>query len=194
MPESSNTRLSADEIQRVLTAARSSRHGVRDYAMLLTIYHHGLRVSEVCRLTQSDLDLDRSQIWIERLKGGQSGAHPVPSSGVRALREYLDLRREEETLHLPCLFLNERGAPLSRNAVYYLIRRAGEAADIGRPLYPHLFRQAAGYKLAKDGHDLQLIQDYLGLRTKRSALLFATPPTSEGGSEQGRFEGLWTEI
>ena len=160
--------------------------------MLLTLYHHGLRVSELCRLTQADIDLEAREIWIERLKGGQSGAHPVPESEVEAIREYLEERRTDGSLGLPALFLNERGAPLSRNAVYYLIRRAGETAGIGRPLYPHLFRHAAGYKLAGDGHDVRLIQEYLGLRSARSALRFVTPP-GESDSGEGRFAGLWTE-
>ena len=160
--------------------------------MLLTLYHHGLRVSELCRLTLSDLDLEGRRIWIERLKGGRSDAHPVPENEATALREYLEERRAEGTLDLPALFLNERGAPLSRNAVYYLIRRAGEVAGIDRPLFPHLFRHAAGYKLARDGHDVRLIQDYLGLRSARSALRFVSPP-GDDGPERDRFAGLWTE-
>ena len=176
----------------MLTAVRSARHGVRDFAMLLTLYHHGLRVSELCQLTQADLDLGRRQIWIDRLKGGRSDAHPVPPNEATALRAYLEVRRAEGSLDLPALFLNERGAPLSRNAVYYLIRRAGEVAGIDRPLYPHLFRHAAGYKLARDGHDVRLIQDYLGLRSARSALRFVSP-AGDGGSGGDRFAGLWTE-
>ncbi|MCB1034096.1 MAG: tyrosine-type recombinase/integrase [Acidobacteria bacterium] len=192
MPKASSSRLTPMEVQKVLTAVRSARHGVRDYAMLLTLYHHGLRVSELCRLTQADLDLEGRMIWIERLKGGRSGAHPVPENEAQALGEYLEERKTEGTLALPALFLNERGAPLSRNAVYYLIRRAGEMAEIGRPLYPHLFRHAAGYKLAGDGHDVKLIQDYLGLRSARSALRFVSPQ-AETGSGDERFAGLWTE-
>ncbi len=191
MPRSPSSRLTPLEVQKILAAARSARHGVRDYAMLLTLYHHGLRVSELCRLTQADLDLEGRQIWIERLKGGRPGAHPVPENEAEALTAYLEERRAEESLDLPALFLNERGSPLSRNAVYYLIRRAGENAEIGRPLYPHLFRHAAGYKLASDGHDVRLIQEYLGLRSARSALRFVTPPGD--GSGEDRFAGLWTE-
>jgi type 1 fimbriae regulatory protein FimB len=65
-------------------------------------------------------------------------------------------------------------------------------AGIDRPLYPHLFRHAAGYKLARDGHDVRLIQDYLGLRSARSALRFVSP-AGDGGSGGDRFAGLWTE-
>ena len=48
--------LTPEDIAAVLRAASEGRHGVRDHAMLLTLYHHGLRVSELCRLTLADLD------------------------------------------------------------------------------------------------------------------------------------------
>jgi site-specific recombinase XerD len=184
--------LTVDEVRAVLRAAGEGRHGVRDHAMLLTLYHHGLRVSELCRLTLADLDLEGRRIWIERLNRGRSGAHPVPADEARALEGYLKARRAEGTLSIPALFVNERRAPLTRNAVYYLVRRAGEAAGLDRPLYPHLLRRAAGCKLVGEGHDVRLVQDYLGLRTARSVLRFVPEPPPEVEKVE-RFTGLWRE-
>jgi site-specific recombinase XerD len=182
----------ADEIRAVLHAAGDSRHGVRDQAMLLTLYHHGLRVTELCRLTLADLDLEGRRIWIERLNRGRPGAHPVPEDEARALEAYLEERASEGTLEIPALFVNERRAPLTRAAVYYLVRKAGEAAGLGRPLYPHLLRRAAGVKLVGEGHDVRLVQDYLGLRTARSVLRFVpeSPPENQRAE---RFKILWRE-
>ena len=86
------TVLTPEEIAAVLRAAGEGRHGVRDHAMLLTLYHHGLRVSELCRLTLADLDLEGRRLWVERLNRGRSGVHPVPEDEARALAAYLDER------------------------------------------------------------------------------------------------------
>lgn len=193
MKTTSTAALTADELSAVLGAAREGRHGVRDHAMLLTLYHHGLRVSELCRLTLPDLNLEAGTLWVERLNRGRAGFHPVPEDEALALRAYLDERRADGTLHLPPLFLNERRATLSRNAVYYLARRAGEAAGLARPLFPHLLRRSAGSKLVGEGHDVRLVQDYLGLRTARSVLRFVGEKPPEGAGAE-RFSGLWGEV
>jgi site-specific recombinase XerD len=184
--------LTAEEVSAVLRAAGDGRHGVRDQAMLLTLYHHGLRVSELCRLALADLDLEGRRIWIERLNRGRSGAHPVPADEAQALEAYLAARASERTLDIPALFVNERRGPLTRAAVYYLVRKAGEAAGLGHPLYPHLLRKAAGIKLVGEGHDVRLVQDYLGLRTARSVLRFVPEQPPENQRAE-RFTILWRE-
>ncbi len=184
--------LTPQEIAAVLRAAGEGRHGVRDHAMLLTLYHHGLRVSELCRLTLPDLDLEGRRLWVERLNRGRSGAHPVPEDEAQALSAYLAEREGQGTLNLPALFLNERRTTLSRNAVYYLVRRAGEAAGLARPLFPHLLRRSTGSKLVGEGHDVRLVQDYLGLRSARSVLRFVgEAPPDDPNAE--RFTALWGE-
>lgn len=184
--------LTPQEIAAVLRAAGEGRHGVRDHAMLLTLYHHGLRVSELCRLTLPDLDIEGRRLWVERLNRGRSGAHPVPEDEAQALSAYLAEREGQGTLNLPALFLNERRATLSRNAVYYLVRRAGEAARLARPLFPHLLRRSTGSKLVGEGHDVRLVQDYLGLRSARSVLRFVGEAPPEDPNAE-RFTALWGE-
>jgi len=181
--------LTPEETAAVLSAASEGRHGVRDHAMLLTLYHHGLRVSELCRLTLADLDLEGRRLWVERLNRGRSGVHPVEA---QALAAYLVEREEQGTLNLPPLFLNERRATLSRNAVYYLVRRAGEAAGLARPLFPHLLRRSTGSKLVGEGHDVRLVQDYLGLRSARSVLRFVGEASLDNPNAE-RFTALWGE-
>jgi site-specific recombinase XerD len=192
MKTSHSDALTPQEIAAVLRAAGEGRHGVRDHAMLLTLYHHGLRVSELCRLTLPDLDLEGRRLWVERLNRGRSGAHPVPEDEAQALSAYLAEREGQGTLNLPALFLNERRATLSRNAVYYLVRRAGEAAGLVRPLFPHLLRRSTGSKLVGEGHDVRLVQDYLGLRSARSVLRFVGEAPPEDPNAE-RFTALWGE-
>ena len=81
---------------------------------------------------------------------------------LRALKRYLALREDS----LPWLFVSERGQPLTRQTVNYLV---GSAADrAGLPwVHPHMLRHSCGFALAKKGYDLRLIQDYLGHRDPR---------------------------
>ena len=76
------------------------------------MYRHGLRVSEAVGLRRDEVDLDRSRLWVRRLKNGLSVEQPVPGDELRAIRRYLAMRRDT----LPWLFLSERGHPLTRQA------------------------------------------------------------------------------
>jgi type 1 fimbriae regulatory protein FimB len=81
--------LTEAEMKRLLDAARGSRHGVRDHAMMLMTYRHGLRVSELIDLRLRDIDLESARLYVRRKKGSLSTHQPIEGDELRALRAWL---------------------------------------------------------------------------------------------------------
>jgi len=154
----SREHLSPSEIDRLIAAAKKlGRHRHRDATMVLMAYRHGLRVSELVSLHWSQVDLWQGQLHVNRLKNGMNTTHPLSGVEIRSLRKIQ--RDYPETQYV---FVTERKSPMTDSTFRKIVARAGEAAELGLPIHPHMLRHSTGFKLANDGHDTRSIQHYLG--------------------------------
>lgn len=141
---------------------------LRDKALLEFMYATGCRVSEACGADLADLDLDERVV---RLTGKGSKQRLVPVGGYArvALRRYLDharpaleTRARSRGPERRALFLNKRGARISRQSVWEIVKLAGERAHIDRPLHPHTLRHSFATHLIQGGADVRTVQELLG--------------------------------
>lgn len=176
--------LTEAEINLFLNAARkSSRHGIRNFAMMLLAYRHGLRVSELVNMRMCDLDLDAGRVFVRRCKNSLSTSQPLDGPELRAVRGWLRERADGPCANSPLLFLSERGR-MTRQAVNYTVAEIGRRARLPLKVHPHMLRHSCGYALANKGCDTRLIQDFLGHRNGRHTQLYTRTAAV-------RFERLW---
>jgi integrase/recombinase XerD len=146
-------------------AADGSPLACRDRAILELLYASGLRASEVICLRVEDIRLDRRYLRCTG-KGGKERLVPLGRPAVQKVRRYLNETRSRLLRrHTPApaaLFLSIRGRPLSRQALWRLVRRHGRAAGLPEGLYPHLFRHTFATHLVEEGADLRVVQELLG--------------------------------
>ena len=174
--------LRPSEVQALMKAAKSfGRNRVRDSAIILLMFRHGLRTAELVALKWSRVDLTSGYLEVRRVKHGHHSVHPLRSPELRALRQ---LRRDYPDTQY--VFVSERKTPLSTRSVRHIVARAGRLAGIEGRVHPHQLRHACGYYLATNGQDTRAIQDYLGHRNIQHTVRYTQLNPS-------RFESFWTD-
>ncbi len=158
--------LSYEEIQAMLaTIDLSEAHGVRNRAMLETLYASGLRVSELTDLRLSNLFLDIGFIKVLG-KGDKERIVPIGEEAIKHIRLYQEgVRRLQSNIHKDAeniLFLNRRGKRLTRIMVFLIVKECAERAGIQKNVSPHTFRHSFATHLIEGGADLRAVQDMLG--------------------------------
>lgn len=159
--------LAKAELNRIIKAAKSNRHGLRDATMILVGYLHGLRVSELIGLQWSDVSFEDATLHIRRAKGGNTGSHPLRADEKRALRA---LQRQAKGTWV---FETERGGPFTTAGFASLIERAAEQAKIGFKVHPHMLRHSAGYAAINADVGVRDLQDFLGHKSINSTTRYA---------------------
>ncbi len=156
--------LTEEEVERLLAAPDTGTAlGVRDRAMLETLYATGLRVSELVGLKFSQIDLGMGVVRVIG-KGDKERLVPVGEEALAWLSRFfgcdrIELLRGRDT---DALFPTARGARMTRQAFWYNIKRYARAAGIEKNLSPHTLRHAFATHLLNHGADLRVVQMLLG--------------------------------
>ncbi|MBC5841298.1 site-specific tyrosine recombinase XerD [Flavobacterium sp. F-380] len=157
--------LAIEEIDALIAAIDlTSNEGERNRAMLETLYGCGLRVSELVALKISDLFFDEGFIKITG-KGDKQRFVPIGELAQR----YIELYKDTVRIHVNAkkefgdtLFLNRRGAQLTRAMVFTIIKNLAIKIDLSKNISPHTFRHSFATHLLENGADLRSIQLMLG--------------------------------
>lgn len=160
--------LTPEEVFDIIDQADRTRDaGIRDAAILETLYATGMRVSE---LTALEVDKLYFEIGFIRVigKGNKERLVPVGNAAQQAIEHYVETSRKafinpdkpEKTENK--LFLNQRGGALSRMSIWNIVNKYAEKADIKKNVYPHIFRHSFATHLLEGGADLRAVQEMLG--------------------------------
>jgi integrase/recombinase XerD len=137
--------------------------GMRDRAMLELLYATGLRVSELVAVKTFEANLDAGVVRVMG-KGSKERLVPLGEEAVHWLQQYAASARETllKKKNSDALFVTGRGAGMTRQAFWHLIRRYGAHAIPGKKLSPHVLRHAFATHLINHGADLRVVQLLLG--------------------------------
>jgi integrase/recombinase XerD len=150
--------LSEADVEALLAAPDAGTpRGLRDRAMLETLYATGLRVSELVALKTFEVNLEAGVVRVMG-KGSKERLVPLGEEAVEWIARYMKQRR----VGPDALFLTDRGAGMTRQAFWHLIRRYGRRAIPGKKLSPHVLRHAFATHLINHGADLRVVQLLLG--------------------------------
>ncbi|MFH1641104.1 MAG: site-specific tyrosine recombinase XerD [Candidatus Omnitrophota bacterium] len=156
--------LSLNEVEELLSGPNvRDKQGIRDRAILETLYATGMRVSEAASLKIGNVNLD---IGFLRCigKGNKERVIPLGKKAVDSLKRYLEnsrpalLKKKESDF----LFLNRFGKNISRQSLWKIIKRYARAARIKKPIWPHILRHSFATHLLERGADLRSVQEMLG--------------------------------
>jgi integrase/recombinase XerD len=156
--------LSRDEVARLLEQPQGTGPAaLRDRALLETMYACGLRASEAIGLELSELDLEGG-ILRARGKGSKERIVPIGGKAIDALSVYLERGRPKLVGIRPerRVFVNLRGAGLSRQGLYKIVGRHARSAGLERRMSPHTLRHTFATHLLSGGCDLRSLQEMLG--------------------------------
>jgi integrase/recombinase XerD len=156
--------LTEDDVESLLEAPRAEQAlGLRDRAMLETLYASGLRVSELVSLKLSQVSQDMGVVRVMG-KGSKERLVPLGEEAIAWIRRYLKEARMALLRGRASddLFVTARGAAMTRQMFWHLLRRYALQAGLKKPISPHTLRHAFATHLLNHGADLRVVQLLLG--------------------------------
>lgn len=165
-----------NEIESICAAIdHSTPQGMRNRAIIETLYASGLRVSELTALRLSGLLLEQGllRIWG---KGKRERLVPIHAAAAAHLSQYMSHVRVHTAVQSEAedvVFLNNRGSALSREMVFLIVQKAAKQAHINKKVSPHTFRHSFATHLYEGGADLRAIQVMLGHKAITTTEIYA---------------------
>lgn len=153
--------LTPDEVWQLLQAndKRRGKASIRNRALIMVLYRTGLRIAEALDLRVKDIDFENGFVNVLRGKGGKRRTVGIDPSGLKAVREWLDVR--VAPMGSP-LFCTRDGRRMHATYFRATLRRLGQAAEIDKRIHPHMFRHTFAAELAREGVPPHVIQAQLG--------------------------------
>ncbi|MEP9412644.1 MAG: site-specific tyrosine recombinase XerD [Candidatus Brocadia sp.] len=131
--------------------------GIRDKAIMETLYSTGMRVSELVGIDVTDVDFFNEVVKV-RGKGKKERLQPIGNYALDAIRLYMDKRNSDNS----ALFLNNRGGRLTERSVARMLEKYVKKAGLSLNISPHTFRHSFATHLLNRGADLRSVQELLG--------------------------------
>jgi len=156
--------LSVNEVDALLSQPNiRQRQGIRDKAILETLYATGMRVSEAANLKTDNVNLGVGFLRCIG-KGNKERIIPLGKKAIISLKRYLEVSRPQQLKNKESdfLFLNRFGKRISRQSLWKLIKRYAREARIKKPIRPHILRHSFATHLLERGADLRSVQEMLG--------------------------------
>ncbi|MBR3727570.1 MAG: site-specific tyrosine recombinase XerD [Muribaculaceae bacterium] len=157
--------LTIAEIDAMIAAIDMSKaEGQRNRAIIETLYGCGLRVSELVTLKLSQLYLEEHYVVIQG-KGNKQRAVPISPVAIEQINLYLEQTRSHQVTQRgseDILFLNRRGAMLTRQMIFHIVKQLCELAGVRKVISPHTLRHSFATHLLEGGANLRAIQQMLG--------------------------------
>jgi integrase/recombinase XerD len=157
--------LSAEEADRILNGVDMNEAlGVRDRAILETLYSTGIRRMELCNLHLHDIDYDRGTLMVRQGKGKRDRLLPIGDRALAWIAKYRDEVRPAYALadDEGCLFIGRRGEKIGTDRLSRLVRAYVDRAQINKIGSCHLFRHTMATLMLENGADIRYIQIMLG--------------------------------
>ena len=153
--------LDTDTVSRLLDFEPDTPLAIRDKAMLELFYSSGLRLSELATLRWEQVDTASGLVRVTG-KGRKTRLAPVGSYAVRALDAWRRVRGNFAGFEEPCVFVSQRGKPISERAIQERIRYWARRQGLPQRVYPHLLRHSFASHLLESSGDLRAVQELLG--------------------------------
>ncbi|MGD9887906.1 MAG: tyrosine recombinase XerC [Halothiobacillaceae bacterium] len=153
--------LEPEALPQLLDQASDNPLEIRDLAMLELMYGCGMRLSEVCALNMSDIDLNNAEVRILG-KGQKTRINPLGTASIHALHRWLDLRSKFTLPGENAVFLSQQHKRIGARNVQARLNRLARQNGLSGKVHPHMLRHACASHFLQNSKDLRAVQELLG--------------------------------